>query len=404
MRLSEQRILTTHVGSLPRKSDLLQKLLKIEQGKEVDREAFRENVATDMAEILRRQSDAGIDVAGDGELPRIGFSFYVKDRMTGFGGVANRGTVTDFSKFPEYAALKMAALRGAQNDDGDVTATASLYEMPEAQTAVHYDDELVTAREEMAIFDDALTASGVRDNFAETFVSAASPGIISTTLLRAEGNKAYASDRDYLFALAAELKKEYEFVVSQGHILQLDAPDLAMERQIMFVDKPLDVFLERAEMHVEALNIALADIPPEKVRLHVCWGNWDGPHIDDVELAPLLPILYEARVGALSVACANPRHQHEWKEFKTHPLPDHMALIPGVIDVTTNYLEHPEVVADRICQFVDVIGDRERVIAGCDCGFSTFAGWVMVPSDVAWKKMEMLSAGAKLASARLWGQ
>jgi 5-methyltetrahydropteroyltriglutamate--homocysteine methyltransferase len=197
---------------------------------------------------------------------------------------------------------------------------------------------------------------------------------------------------------------EHAFVVSQGHILQLDAPDLAMERQIMFVDKPLDVFLERAAMHVEALNIALADIPPEKVRLHVCWGNWDGPHIDDVELAPLLPILYEARVGALSVACANPRHQHEWKEFKTHPLPDHMALIPGVIDVTTNYLEHPEVVADRICQFVDVIGDRERVIAGCDCGFSTFAGWVMVPSDVAWKKMEMLSAGAKLASARLWGK
>ena len=170
----------------------------------------------------------------------------------------------------------------------------------------------------------------------------------------------------------------------------------------MFVDRPLDAFLERAALHVEVLNLALADIPPEKVRLHVCWGNWDGPHLDDVELAPLLPVLYEARVGALSIAFANPRHQHEWREFRTHRLPDHMALIPGVIDVTTNYLEHPQVVADRICQFVDVIGDRERVIAGCDCGFSTFAGWVMVPADVAWKKMEMLTEGARIASERLW--
>lgn len=403
MKLSDDRIITTHVGSLPRTDVLLKMLLEIEQGKAVDRAAFRDKAAEDMVEVIRQQANAGIDVAGDGELPRIGFSFYVKDRMTGFGGVAERGTVTDFAKFPGYAALKMAALRGAQNEDGDVTATASLYEMPAAQEAVRYDDGLATAKEEMELFDSALEASGVRQNFAETFVSAASPGIISTTLLRSEDNPAYADDREYLFALAAELKKEFDYIVSQGHILQLDAPDLAMERQIMFADKPLDAFLERAAMHIEALNVALADIPPEKVRLHVCWGNWDGPHIDDVELAPLLPILYEARVGALSVACANPRHQHEWQEFKTHPLPDHMALIPGVIDVTTNYLEHPQVVADRICQFVDVIGDRERVIAGCDCGFSTFAGWVMVPSDVAWKKMEMLSAGARIATERLWG-
>lgn len=402
MKRSESRILTTHVGSLPRSDGLLKMLLAMERGDSVERAAFRAQVAADMVDILRRQAESGIDIAGDGELPRIGFSFYVKDRMSGFGGTARRGTVTDFAKFPGYAALKAAALRGASNEDADITETASLYEMPEAQEAVRYDDALAAAKEEMALFADGLAASGVEGRFAETFVTAASPGIISTTLLRAAGNPAYENDRDYLFALAAELKKEYEYIVSQGHVLQIDAPDLALERQIMFVDKPLDAFLERAALHVEALNMALADIPPEKVRLHVCWGNWDGPHLDDVALAPLLPVIYEARVGALSIACANPRHQHEWRELKTHRLPDDMALVPGVIDVTTNYLEHPQVVADRICQFVEAVGDRERVIAGCDCGFSTFAGWVMVPADVAWKKMEMLAEGARLASARLW--
>lgn len=402
MKLSESRILTTHVGSLPRSDALLKMLLVMEKGGSIERAVFREKVAADMVDILRRQAESGIDVAGDGELPRIGFSFYVKDRMSGFGGVAQRGTVTDFVKFPGYAALKMAALRGAGGADGDVSETASLYEMPEAQEAVRYDDSLAAVKEEMALFADGLAASGAADRFAETFVTAAAPGIVSTTLLRAADNPAYGNDRDYLFALAAELKKEYEYIVAQGHVLQIDAPDLALERQIMFVNKPLDAFLERAALHVEALNMALADIPPEKVRLHVCWGNWDGPHIDDVALAPLLPIVYEARVGALSIACANPRHQHEWREFKTHRPPDHMALIPGVIDVTTNYLEHPQVVADRLCQFVEAIGDRERVIAGCDCGFSTFAGWVMVPADVAWKKMEMLTEGARLASKRLW--
>lgn len=402
MKRSESRILTTHVGSLPRSDGLLKMLLAMERGDSIERAAFRAQVAADMVDILRRQAESGIDIAGDGELPRIGFSFYVKDRMSGFGGTARRGTVTDFTKFPGYAALKAAALRGASNEDADITETASLYEMPEAQEAVRYDDALAAAKEEMTLFADGLAASGVEGRFAETFVTAASPGIISTTLLRAADNPAYGSDHDYLFALAAELKKEYEYIVSRGHVLQIDAPDLALERQIMFVDKPLDAFLERAALHVEALNMALADIPPEKVRLHVCWGNWDGPHLDDVALAPLLPVIYEARVGALSIACANPRHQHEWREFKTHRLPDDMALVPGVIDVTTNYLEHPQVVADRICQFVEAVGDRERVIAGCDCGFSTFAGWVMVPADVAWKKMEMLAEGARLASARLW--
>jgi 5-methyltetrahydropteroyltriglutamate--homocysteine methyltransferase len=403
MATSKDRILTTQLGSLPRTDALLAMLMKIEKGGAVDRAEFRRQVETDMTEVIARQAEAGIDIVGDGELPRIGFSYYVKDRMSGFGGVSKRGTVSDFAKFPGYTKLKMAAVQATAGNDTELEESASLYEMPEAQGEVIYDGELAAAKEEMEVFAAALDASGARGKISGTFVSAAGPGIISTTLLRNADHPVYKDDSDYVMALAKELKKEYDYIVSRGHLLQIDAPDLAMERQIMFYDRPLKEFLDRVELHIEALNIALADIAPEKVRLHVCYGNYDGPHIDDVELQEVLPLLYAAKVGTLSIACANPRHQHDWKQFKIYPLPDHMSLMPGVIDVTTNTLEHPEVVADRICQFVEVIGDRERVIAGCDCGFSTFAGYVMVPSDVAWKKLEMLSTGARLASERLWG-
>ena len=397
-----ERILTTQLGSLPRSEALLAMLMKIEKGVEVDRGEFRRQVEDDMLEVISRQAEAGIDIVGDGELPRIGFSYYVKDRMSGFDGLAKRGTVSDFAKFPGYASLKMAAIKASAGEEADLEESASVYDMPEAQGEIIYDSELVAAREELEIFATALDASGNRDQFSGTFISAAGPGIISTTLLRNEAHPNYKDDSEYVMALARELKKEYDYIISCGHQLQIDAPDLAMERQIMFIDRPLDEFLARVELHIKALNMALADIPSEKVRLHVCYGNYDGPHIDDIELQEVLPLLYDANVGTLSIACANPRHQHDWKQFKTYKLPDHMTLMPGVIDVTTNTLEHPEVVADRICQFVEVIGDRERVIAACDCGFSTFAGYVMVPSDVAWKKLEMLSTGARLASERLW--
>src|SRR5262249_46488120 len=240
-----------------------------------------------------------------------------------------------------------------------------LFNAPQAQRAVKYQEGLDDIKLELRSFSDSLKRSGAR--FAETFVTAAAPGIVTTTMLRSENNPDYRTDKDYVFGVARELKKEYDYIVAQGHILQIDAPDLAMERQFMFQGQPLDAFLERIEIHIEAMNQALADIPPEKVRLHVCFGNWDGPHIDDVELEPLLPISYRAKVGALSIACSNPRHQHEWRTFKKTPPPGSMILIPGVIDVTTNYLEHREVVADRICQYVEVMGARERVIAGTDC-------------------------------------
>ena len=271
-----------------------------------------------------------------------------------------------------------------------------------ANSAVQYDSERRAAQQELRLFTQSLERTGVGNRATETFVTAATPGIVSTTLLRNPDHPDYATDRDYVLALAEELRSEYELIVEHGHILQVDGPDLALERQILYVDKPLDAFLKRVELHIEALNAALVNIPKDRVRLHVCWGNWDGPHIDDMDLEPLLPLLYQANVGGLSIPFANPRHQHEGELFVSYPLPDDMLLFPGVVDVTTNYLEHPEVVAERIERIIDVVGERERIIASTDCGFSTFAGYTMVAEDVVWAKLHVLSQGAALVSERLW--
>ena len=398
MHMSSDRILVTHVGSLPRSDTLLGMLAQMEDGEAVDRGDFQAEVLDGLREVVRRQAESGIDIAGDGELPRIGFSFYAKDRMTGFGGVANRGTVTDFAKFPGYAQLVIDRSAGQSN----AGKSASVWGTPECVGEVRYDPALTQAKEELDLFDEALASEQQdSDSFTGTFVTAVTPGILATTLLRNENNPAYATDEEYVFALARELKKEYECIVSRGHILQLDAPDLALERQIMFVDQPLSAFLARMEVHVEALNQALENIPREKVRMHVCWGNWDGPHCDDIDLVSILPIIYKARVGGLSLACANPRHAHEVDVFRDMPPPDDLVMFPGVIDVTTNMLEHPELVAKRLCEWVDIIGDRERVIANTDCGFSTFAGYTMVAPDVVWAKMRTMADGAEIASRRL---
>ena len=400
MHYSNDRILVTHVGSLPRSPALLDMLGQAEAGEDVDRGAFQAEVLDGLREAVREQAAAGIDIAGDGELPRIGFSFYAKDRMTGFGGVAQRGTVTDFAKFPGYAELVVSRSAG-QSTAGK---SASVWQTPECVDEVRYDPELTQATEELDLFADALAAEQeASGGFTGTFVTAVTPGILATTLLRNPDNPAYARDEDYVFALARELRREYEYIVARGHILQLDAPDLALERQILFVDRPLAEFQARMEVHVAALNEALENIPKDRVRLHVCWGNWDGPHCDDVDLESILPIIYQARVGGLSLACANPRHAHEVDLFREMPLPEDMVMFPGVIDVTTNMLEHPEVVANRLCHWVDVIGDRERVIANTDCGFSTFAGYTMVAPDVVWAKMRAMADGAAIASERLWG-
>ena len=235
-------------------------------------------------------------------------------------------------------------------------------------------------------------------------MSAASPGIVACTMLLSPNNPAYKTDAEYVMGIANELKKEYEYIVSQGYVLQLDAPDLAMERVIMFGDQPLNVFLDRVALHIEAINVAIANIPRDRVRLHVCWGNWNGPHQDDVDMVDLLPILYKAKVGALSIPVGNPRHEHETESFRKLPLPSEMLLIPGVIDVTTNYLEHPEVVANRICAAVSAVGARERVIGGTDCGFGTFASYEFIAEDIVWAKLKALSDGAAIATKRLWGR
>ena len=250
------------------------------------------------------------------------------------------------------------------------------------------------------VFEQAVNASPARPE--ETFVTAPTPGIISTSMRRSPDNPAYSSDREYVLALARALGNEYEHIVSRGHVLQLDAPDLAMERHFMFAGRPEHEFLERMELHVEALNVALADVPRDRVRLHVCWGNYDGPHTSDVELESILTKLYEAGVGALMLPLANPRHQHDIKQLVTHRLPDDMLVVAGVIDTTTNYVEHPEVVADRIVAVSDAVGDPTRVLAGTDCGLSTFAGFSMVAEDVAWEKLRSLTRGAEIASGRLF--
>ena len=396
MKTSDHRIITTHVGSLPRLAQLDSLLISRDHGKDVDPAEFVKAVDRSLDYVIERQREAGIDIGSDGEQPRVSYMTYVPERMSGFSGVSHRKQLMDMVRFPKYAEMYTRRTWHGGDDQ------PKILNCPQAIGKVRYDPELRDARFELEAFARSLARNKSGQPFAETFVTSISPGMISVVNLRAEDNQAYPTDRHYVLDLAREMKKEYELIVSQGHLLQLDAPDLAMERQFMFQDRPMREFLDRVELHVEAINIAVADIPRDRIRLHVCFGNWDGPHIDDIELGPILPLVYQAKIGGLSISCANPRHQHEHKAVKKMPPPPEIVLLPGVIDVTTNYLEHPEVVADRICQWVDAVGDRERVIACTDCGFGTFAAFAFVAEDVVWAKLQALSEGSKLATERLW--
>jgi 5-methyltetrahydropteroyltriglutamate--homocysteine methyltransferase len=387
--------LTTHTGSLPRSKALSAMLVKREQRKPYDAAAFHAELERNLDYNVKRQIESGVDIGNDGETPRVGFSTYTTERMTGFGGESRRKPTLDTIKFPGFAE-HMSRQIGVAED------LAKVWNAPLAVGRLEYDPTLKEAKEESALYQASLKRLGVA--FVENFMSAASPGIVSTTMLRSPDNPAYKNDAEYVMGIAHELKKEYEYIVSQGYVLQLDAPDLAMERVIMFGDQSLNVFLDRVALHIDAINVAVADIPRDRVRLHVCWGNWNGPHQDDVDMADLLPILYRAKVGALSIPVGNPRHEHETEAFRKLPLPSEMLLIPGVIDVTTNYLEHPEVVANRICAAVSAVGARERVIGGTDCGFGTFASYEFIAEDIVWAKLKSLSEGAAIATKRLWGR
>jgi 5-methyltetrahydropteroyltriglutamate--homocysteine methyltransferase len=382
---SERRILVTHVGSLPRPPALRDLLVRQDRGEAIDRSALDREADAAVRRAVERQLEAGIDIGNDGEQPRPGFSTYVAGRMRGFGGESHRRLARDLVDFPDYAAMLAMRRRSA----------ARIGNAPQAIAEIEYRD-LGEAERECDLF--RRCADAHPKQFAERFMTAASPGVIATILL----SSYYDSHERYIRALAREMRKEYELIHARGLILQLDGPDLAMERARFFPDEPLDRFLWMVALHVDAVNEATRAIPPERIRLHVCWGNYDGPHTYDVPLEEILPIVYRARVGALSLPLANPRHQHEYKILKRHPLPESMLLLPGVIDSTTNYVEHPEVVADRICQAVDAVGDRTRVIASTDCGFGTFAGSENVAETVVWAKLRALADGAALATARLW--
>ncbi|HZP76744.1 MAG TPA: cobalamin-independent methionine synthase II family protein [Pseudolabrys sp.] len=384
MIFSRDRILTTHVGSLPRNEKLSELLVTREAGAPYDTANFDAEMDKAVAHVIDKQASAGIDIGNDGEQQRVGFQTYVPARMTGFAGVSKRRRGREFEEFPELVQYLLHRF----------PYTSRQQNAPEAQAEIHYKDTS-DIKSEIARF--KRIAGG---KFSELFMTAASPGIISSTML----NAYYDSHEKYLDAIAREMSKEYRAIADAGLILQIDAPDLAMDRTMMFRDLSDADFVKMVELHVAAINKGIAGIAPERVRLHCCYGNWEGPHIHDVALEKILPALYQAKVGALSIEFSNPRHAHEYAAFRKHPLPKHLALIPGVIETTSNIVEHPEVVARRIEEAVSVVGDRERVIASTDCGFGTFTNreWVIEP--VVWLKLRALREGADIASARLWGK
>jgi 5-methyltetrahydropteroyltriglutamate--homocysteine methyltransferase len=385
MLTSNERILTTHVGSLPRNGKLTDLLIRREAGEAIDPALLAAEMDAAVNDVVAKQIAAGIDIGNDGEQQRVGFQTYVPERMSGFAGESKRKVGKDFAETPELIEqfLRRFPKRG------------KISNAPQAQAEVKYHD-LSQIESELARF----RRCAPKGTFVEEFATAPSPGIVATTLQ----NVFYDSHERYLDALARELRHEYMAIHDAGLTLQIDAPDLAMERTMMFQDLPDADFLKMCELHLHAINKAVDGIPRDRWRLHVCWGNWEGPHEHDVALGSILPILYKTTAGALTIEFANPRHAHEYDAIKRAGWPKDLILIPGVIESTSNFVEHPEVVAKRIAEAVAVVGDRERVIASTDCGFGTFAGREWVAASVVWKKLKSLREGADIASARLWGK
>jgi 5-methyltetrahydropteroyltriglutamate--homocysteine methyltransferase len=383
MTTSRDRILTTHVGSLPRNDALSRLLVGREEGAAVDKTQLDLEMDRAVLHVVEEQVKAGIDIGNDGEQQRVGFQTYVPQRISGFAGESKRRRGRDYEEFPELV------------DDLQrrFPKRSRMQNAPEARNELHYLDLSAIAREIGRL----KTAVKAAPGFTECFFTAPSPGIVSTTMF----NAYYDSHESYLAALAREMSNEYRAIHAAGFVLQIDAPDLAMDRAMFYRDLSDAEFVKAAETHVAALNKAIEGIPRDRVRLHCCWGNWEGPHLHDVALETILPVLYQANVGALSIEFANPRHQHEYEAIRRNRPPGNMVLIPGVIDSTTNIVEHPEVVARRVLEAVAAVGEKERVIAGADCGFGTFTGreWVIEP--VVWLKLKALRQGCDIASSRL---
>jgi 5-methyltetrahydropteroyltriglutamate--homocysteine methyltransferase len=384
MLTSRDRILTTHVGSLPRNDVITELLIRREAGENIDPKKMADELDRAVAEVVAKQAESGIDIGNDGEQQRVAFQTYMAARMSGYGGESKRRVGKDFVEHPDLVQTFMRRF----------VHRAKISNAPQAIADVKYTD-MGPINDEIARF-----KKQAGSKFAETFMTAPSPGIVATTLMNAH----YDSHEAYVNALATELRKEYLAIHEAGILLQVDAPDLAMERVMNFQDETDEGFVKICEMHLAAINKACEGIPRDRWRLHICWGNWEGPHVYDIALSKVLPVFYQAKAGALSIEFANPRHQHEYAAFKKHPFPKDMILIPGVIESTSNFVEHPEVVAGRIEQAVAAVGDRERVIASTDCGFGTFAGREWVAASIVWPKLKTMREGADIASQRLWGE
>jgi 5-methyltetrahydropteroyltriglutamate--homocysteine methyltransferase len=382
MRRSTDRILTTHTGSLPRPEDLDRLIVDREAGRAVDAATFEKRVTAAVADVVASQLAAGVTVVSDGEMGKVGYSTYVKDRLTGFGGTGRPIMTVEGSEFPELSP----ATAGGQ------TLMASI-KLPAC------DGPVALADPDAVHKDIANLKASVQDaEPADVFMTAASPGVIATFL----ANGYYPTEEEYLFALADAMKPEYDAIAGAGIVLQLDCPDLAMTRGMIGNDSLTeDQFRAKIRTQVRALNHAVRDIPPEQMRLHLCWGNSERPHITDIPMASIVDVVLEARPAGLSFEAANPRHEHEWTVWQDVRLPDGKVLIPGVLDSTTNFVEHPELVAQRITRFAKLVG-KQNVIAGTDCGFGTFSGFYPVKPRITWLKLAAMAEGARIASGQLW--
>ena len=372
----KSKILTTHVGSLPRSQELSELIFLKDKNEEFDEVKFNSVIKKNVGDVVKRQLDVGIDIISDGEMSKISYATYIKERVTGFSGESERRAPADLDDYSEYKD-KIA------NSGGTPTYTRPCCT-----------GELKSVNENLLKQDiDNLLNSMKKYNHKSAFMNSASPGVINVFM----PNKFYKNDDEYLNKLSVIMSKEYELIVESGLQLQIDCPDLALARHMNYKDLSEKEFLIRAEKQVEALNNSLKNVPFENIRMHICWGNYEGPHTHDIPLEKILPIILKTNIKYLLIESSNPRHAHEWKVFDNIKLPQDKVVIPGVIDSTSNFVEHPKLVADRLIQFSKVVS-KEQIVAGADCGFSTFAGFGKVDEKIAYSKLKSLVEGANLAS------
>jgi 5-methyltetrahydropteroyltriglutamate--homocysteine methyltransferase len=380
VKRSSERFLTTHTGSLPRPDDLVSMMFAKEEGVPVDPAALGERIAAAVGEVVGKQAAAGIDIVNDGELSKPSYATYIKDRLAGFGGESHPLTYQDLVDFPEMARRVFGDPGRARRKTPGCNGPIAVHDAQAAET-------------DAANLKSALTGAP----HEEAFMSAASPGLVSLFF----HNGYYKSQEAYLAAIAEAMRAEYETVVDAGFILQIDCPDLAMGRHIQHADLTTAEFRNAAALHIEALNHALRNVPADRARIHLCWGNYEGPHHCDVPLAEIIDVIFTAKPAGLSFEAANPRHAHEWKVFEAVKLPEGKLLIPGVIESKTNFIEHPELIAQRIGRYAALVG-RENVIGGSDCGYGTWVGQAAVDAQIVWAKLAALGEGARIASKEFW--